>query len=227
MLPGFPMDGGRVLRALLARRRPHAQATQRAAEVGKLFAFVLGIVGLFLNWFLILLAFFVYMAASGEAQQSALKAAFEGVTVADVMTTRESLKTVGPDTSIADLFERMFSERHVGYPVVRDGDLVGMVTLDDAAEVNEVERDAYRVEDIMVTDVETVAPEADAMEALQRMESGGVGRLPVVDGRGDLVGILSRTDLMRALTIIRSSGTSGVRGRADLSGFGEDRVGGQ
>ncbi|OYR82731.1 metalloprotease, partial [Halorubrum distributum] len=80
MLPAFPMDGGRVLRALLARNQPHAQATQRAAAVGKVFAFLMGIIGLFtFQLLLIVLAFFIYIAASGEAQQTTLKAAFEGV----------------------------------------------------------------------------------------------------------------------------------------------------
>lgn len=72
MLPGFPMDGGRVLRAILARSRPHAKATQMAAEVGKVFAFLLGIFGLFFNLFLVALAFFIYIGASGEAQQTVL-----------------------------------------------------------------------------------------------------------------------------------------------------------
>lgn len=208
LLPGFPMDGGRILRALLARNQPHAQATQQAAEVGKLFAFLLGLVGLFTNWFLILLAFFIYIAASGEAQQTAIKASFEGVTVDDVMTPKKSLKTVTEDSTITDLMNRMFDERHIGYPVVRNDDLVGMVTLDDAAAVEEVEQDAYRVEDVMSSNVETITPNADAMEAFQRMQQSDVGRLPVVDEAGDLVGIISRTDLMRAFNVIQASGTS-------------------
>lgn len=210
LLPGFPMDGGRILRALLARNLPHAQATQRAASVGKLFAFLLGLLGLFTNWFLILLAFFIYIAASGEAQQTTIKATFEGVTVRDVMTPEERLKTVDEDTTLADLMRRMFEERHIGYPVVRDGDLVGMVTLDDASEIREIERDAYRVEDVMSTDVKTVSPDADAMEAFQQMLQNGVGRLPVVDEAGELIGIISRTDLMRAFNIIQGGGRTGV-----------------
>jgi Zn-dependent protease/CBS domain-containing protein len=206
LLPAFPMDGGRVLRALLARNQPRAQATQQAAAVGKGFAFLLGMIGLFTNLFLILLALFVYMAASGEAQQTAIQASFEGVTVRDVMTGEADLHTVTGETSVADLLARMFEERHTGYPVVRNGRLVGMVTLDDATGIEEVERDAYRVEDVMSTDVATIEPGADAAEALGRMQEHGVGRLPVVED-GGLVGIVSRTDLMRAFNIIQQSGT--------------------
>jgi len=220
MLPAFPMDGGRVLRALLARNQPHAQATQRAAGIGKTFAFFLGLIGLFtLQLLLIVLAFFIYIAASGEAQQTTLKAAFQDVTVSDVMTRREDLHTVDEDTSVAELMNRMFKERHTGYPVLRGDDLVGMVTLEDARSVQEVERDAYRVEDVMATQVVGIGPEADAVTALQTMQENGVGRLPVVDRNNQLVGIISRTDLMTAFNIIQTGGTpsiiSGRRQQAD------------
>ncbi|MFD1635137.1 M50 family metallopeptidase [Haloplanus ruber] len=208
MLPGFPMDGGRVLRALLARTRPHARATQIAAEVGKLFAVVLAIVGLFANLFLIALAFFIYIGASSEAQQTVMKAAFQDVTVADVMTPVTELDTVTADTSLSALTDRMFRERHTGYPVMRGGSLVGMVTLDDTREVRDVERDAYRVEDVMATELVSIAPSADAMDAISTMQREGVGRLPVVDDTGALVGLISRTDLMTVFDIIQTRGTA-------------------
>ena len=207
MLPGFPMDGGRVLRALLARTRPHAQATKIAAEVGKIFAFLLGIFGLFTNLFLIALAFFIYIGASSEAQQTVMKAAFEGVTVRDVMTPREKLDTVDVGTSLAELLDRMLVDRHTGYPVMRNGRLAGVVTLDDARSIKEVERDAYRVEDVMSSELSTISPDADAMMALQQMQSETVGRLPVVDERGEVVGLISRSDLVTAFNIIQSRGT--------------------
>ncbi|QUO48211.1 MULTISPECIES: M50 family metallopeptidase [Halorubrum] len=211
MLPAFPMDGGRVLRALLARNQPHAQATQRAAAVGKVFAFLMGIIGLFtFQLLLIVLAFFVYIAASGEAQQTTLKAAFEGVTVTDIMTPRDDLHTVSEDTSVADLMSRMFEERHTGYPVLDGDELVGMVTLEDARSVREVERDAYRVDDVMATDLVAADPNADALTALQTMQEHGVGRLPVVDADGELVGLISRSDLMTAFNIIQTGGTPGI-----------------
>ncbi len=89
MLPGFPMDGGRVLRALLARRRSRP-SDAIAAEVGKMFAVLLGLFGVFVlgNLFLAGLAFFIYIGAAGESRQTSMRAAFEGVTVADVMTPR-------------------------------------------------------------------------------------------------------------------------------------------
>ncbi len=99
MLPAFPMDGGRVLRAFLARSKPYAKATQQAATVGKFLAILMGLFGLLAQFNIILIgvAFFVYIAASSEAQQVTMKAAFQDVTVADIMTPVNDLDTVSRD----------------------------------------------------------------------------------------------------------------------------------
>jgi Zn-dependent protease/predicted transcriptional regulator len=208
LLPGFPMDGGRVVRALLARNRSHAQATQMAANVGKGVAVLLALVGLFGGGiFLIAIALFIYISAGGEAQQAVTNAALQGVTVERVMTRAEDIDAVTPDTSVAELIDRMLDERHTGYPVFDEGELVGMVTLSDAQTVREVERDAYRVEEVMADDLHTIPADDEAMDALSVMQSEGVGRLPVVDVQGEFVGLVSRTDLMTALTILQSSGS--------------------
>jgi Zn-dependent protease/CBS domain-containing protein len=218
MLPGFPMDGGRVLRALLARTRPYARATQIAAEVGKAFAIVLGLWGLF-NFQILLvgIAFFIYIGASSESQQVTMKAAFQDVSVRDLMTPREDLHTVSTDASVAELMRRMFTERHTGYPVLNDGNLVGLVTLDDARDVREVERDAYTVDDVMSEDLRTVTPDTDAMTAINEMQEHGIGRLLVVDEFGDLVGLISRTDLMTAFNIIQETGSLEPTQRTDTA----------
>jgi Zn-dependent protease/CBS domain-containing protein len=207
MLPGFPMDGGRVLRALLARNRPYARATEIAAEVGKLFAVGLGLFGLFGGGglFLVAIAFFIYIGAASEAKRTVMRAAFEGVVVRDVMTPAERVSTVPAEASVADLVDLMFRERHTGYPVVRGEEVVGLVTLDDARAVREVERDAYRVAEVMTTELYTVGPAADVMTALDEMDEHGVGRL-VVMADGEFAGIVTRTDIMTALSIIKSSG---------------------
>jgi len=216
MLPGFPMDGGRVLRALLARTRPFAQATQIAAEVGKLFALLLGLFGLFGGGglFLVAIAFFIYIGASSEAQMTTMKAAFEGVTVRDVMTPADRVRTVDPELSVAELMELMFRERHTGFPVVEDGRVVGLVTLEDARAVREVERDAFRTGEVMTTDLRTIHPDENAMTALTRMQEHNIGRLVVMED-DEFVGLLTRSDLMTALSIIKESGRdTATSGRA-------------
>jgi CBS domain-containing protein len=222
MLPGFPMDGGRVLRALLARTRPYARATQIAAEVGKAFALLLGLAGLLLfgNIIMIGLAFFIYIGASSEAQQTMMKAAFEGVTVGDVMTPGDELDTVSAEISVAELVERMVRERHTGYPVLDGDELVGLVTLDDAREVREVERDAYTVGEVMTHDLTTVSPDTDAMAAITKLQQERIGRLPVTDRTGNLVGLISRSDLMTAFDIIKSSQRLKPREKLEGGEFG-------
>ncbi len=206
MLPGFPMDGGRVLRALLVRNRPYAQATKIAAEVGKVFAILLGLAGVFVvfNPFVIALAFFIYIGASSEAQQTIMRAAFEGVVVADIMTPADHVEMVDEDTSVGALVEKMLADRHTGYPVEQDGDIVGIVTLEDARAVRDVEQEAYTVGDVMSRDIHTVRPTADVMEALTKMQENSVGRLIVADE--EFAGLLTRSDIMTALSIIKTSG---------------------
>lgn len=214
MLPGFPMDGGRVLRSLLAINRPYARATEIAAEVGKLFAIVLGLIGLFIvNLLLVGLAFFIYIGATSEAQQAMMKATFKNVVVRDIMTPAEDVSTIAANASVADLLSYMFSERHTGYPVLRDGALVGLVTLEDAQTVNEIEQDAYRVEEIMSTDLITIGPDEDAVQAYTMMQEKGIGRLLVMDEE-EFVGLVTRSDMMTARTIIRSTGS--IESQTDL-----------
>ena len=218
MLPGFPMDGGRVLRALLARTRPYARATQIAAEVGKLFALLLGLFGLFGGGgiFLVAIAFFIYIGASSEAQMTTMKAAFEGVTVRDVMTPADRVQTVAPELSVAELMELMFRERHTGFPVVDSGRVLGLVTLADARAVREVEREAFRTDEVMTTDLRTIHPDENAMTAMTRMQADNIGRLLVMED-GEFVGLLTRSDLMTALSIIKESGRDTVRSGRPLN----------
>jgi Zn-dependent protease/CBS domain-containing protein len=207
MVPAFPMDGGRILRALLARSQPYAKATKTAAEVGKFFAIVLGLIGILtFNIILIGIAFFIFIGAASEAQQTIMRAAFEGVSVSDIMTPSSSLETVDEDLSVADLLDRMLRDRHTGYPVERDGEVVGIVTLSDAKGVDDIERDAYTVDDIMTAELQTVAGDSDVLDALNQLQANDIGRLLVTDSTGAVVGLLSRTDIMTAFNIIQHRG---------------------
>lgn len=214
MLPGFPMDGGRVLRALLSRNRSRLRATRIAAAVGKGFAFLLGIAGILtLNLFWIVIAFFIFVAATSETQQVVMEAAFEGLTVEEIMTPGPELDTVSPETPIDALLDRMVRERHTGYPVVDGGDLVGIVTLEDVEERAPSDRDTVTVRDIMSTDLVTVSPTSKAAKALNTLQQEGVGRILVTDANGSLMGLISRTDLMTVFEITQTSQSSSVTPR--------------
>jgi len=228
MLPGFPMDGGRVLRALLSRNRSRLAATRIAAGVGKAFAVLLALGGiLFGQIFWIAIAFFIYLGATGETRQLILEAAFEGLTVGDVMTPVADLDTVTPDTTVDELVRRMVRERHTGYPVVEgggddpsSGDLVGVVTLQDVQEIDADRRETVAVRDVMSTDLRTVAPDTDAEEAVTRIMNEGIGRLLVTDADGRLTGLVSRTDLMTVFEIVRNSRSAALGKRTEEPTFG-------
>ncbi|WP_136716987.1 CBS domain-containing protein [Halorientalis salina] len=213
LLPGFPMDGGRVLRALLSRNRSRLDATRIAAGVGKAFAVLLAFAGILsFNVFWIAIAFFIYLGATSETRQLIMQDAFEGIDVEDIMTPVADLDTVTPETTLSELLERMVTERHTGYPVVsgrdtRHGEIRGLVTLEDLQTVDPDQRDAATVGDVMSTDLETVSRTTDAEDAATRMQRRGVGRLLVTDDHGELVGLISRTDLMTVFEI-RQTGRS-------------------
>lgn len=201
LIPAFPMDGGRILRSLLAKRWPFVSATRIAADVGKVFAFVFGICGLMSgNLFLVLIAFFVYMGASQEYQFAVIKTTLDGFRVQDLMS--EQVTTVEADASVDELVDRMLRERHMGYPVMREGQVVGCVTLEDVDKLESRNRDGARVADIMSTELIRVRPEDDIYLALQRMSENDIGRLLVMEDER-LVGLLSRSDVMHGFQLRR------------------------
>ncbi|RIH84583.1 putative zinc metalloprotease Rip3 [Calidithermus terrae] len=194
LLPALPLDGGRVLRSLLALRRPYLEATRTAAGVSRLIAFAMGIFGLYaFNLFLVLIALFVYMAASTETEQASLSQALEGLRVRDLMTLE--VRSVPPTLSVGELLQRMFLERHMGYPVVEEGRVVGLISLEDLQGADPAAPITERMGKL-----EAIAPEASALEALKRMAECNFSRLVVMEN-GRMVGILSKTDLLRALQV--------------------------
>jgi len=199
LLPAFPMDGGRVLRAWLARRMPLSRATKIAADVGRAFAVIFGIFGfLMLNPILIIIAFFIYIGANQEATFLRYYILLQDVTVADAMSN--SVSTVEPTTPLPRLLELMYETKHLGFPVVERGNLVGIVTLSDLHKVSPIDREAMQVRDVMTPNPTTLPPSAPLIDALRIMTAQGIGRIPVVEG-DTLVGIVTRTDLLRVMEL--------------------------
>jgi Zn-dependent protease len=202
LLPAFPMDGGRVLRALLARSRPYGSATRIAGRVGVVFAILFAVVGvLVFNVILILLALFIYGAATTESRTVLLDELLEGLVVGDVMT--RDPPTVSSDTTVAELVSRMVSDRKTAYPVVDDfsGDVVGVVTLNELRQVREVERDAILAGEI-AREVPRVDPTADAFETLLTLTQTRGDLLLVGDETG-VIGLVSQGDYAHALSMQR------------------------
>lgn len=201
LLPAFPMDGGRVLRALLARSQPYSQATQTAAFVGKSFAVLLAVLGVLgINVILILIAMFIYIAASSESKATVIRELLKGVTVRDIMTTDTT--AVSLDDSVTDLMNQMVHERRTGHPVLNEtGNLVGIVTLSNIQGIPEPDRASKKISDIMDPSPPTISPDADAFEALMIISSTRANHIPVVHDNQP-VGIVSNAELMNAIKVI-------------------------
>jgi CBS domain-containing protein len=147
---------------------------------------------------LVLIAFFVYVGASQETKFVVYETTLAGLRVRDLMTS--SVKSVLPRAGVAELVLQMFKERHTGYPVVENGKVLGCVTEEDIAKLPEDKRATATVEDIMTSKPIFVAPNDEAFLALKRMNENQIGRLPVIHD-GILVGILSRTDILRGFRL--------------------------
>lgn len=201
LIPAFPMDGGRILRAWFATRMPYIDATRMAVSVGKSFAIAMGIFGLFLGGpILIAIAIFIYLGASGEEKATVISITLEGVKARDVMTSVPDVIYVPPDWTLEQLIDVMFKTRHMGYPVQESqtSPVLGVITFSDVQRVPASERATTRVEDVMKREIVSIKPDADAFDALKRMSSRNLGRLIIMEN-GQMVGIVSRTDLMRAI----------------------------
>jgi Zn-dependent protease/predicted transcriptional regulator len=199
LLPAFPMDGGRVLRAWLARRMSLSRATKIAADIGKIFAVLFGIVGfLLLNPILILIAFFIYIGASQEATSLRYNILLQNVTVADAMNS--PVVTVEPTVPLSRVLEMMHETRHLGFPVMERGSLVGIIALADIHKISSIDREAMQVRDVMTRSPMTLQPSAPLVDALRIMSSQNIGRIPVVTD-DILVGIVTRTDVLRVMEL--------------------------
>jgi len=207
MIPAFPMDGGRVLRALLARNRPYATATRLAAGVGKTFAILFGVFGLLgaggINPMMILLALFIYGAASGESRTVVLADLLEGLTVDDLVT--DGVATIAADATISEFVTRMFAERRTQFAVVDDGDVVGIITSDDFRAVPPEDRDTTTVAELMASDLLTLAGSTPAFDALVELDQSRSTEAFVATPEGTRV--VSRADFASAMEMRKMLGT--------------------
>jgi Zn-dependent protease len=194
LLPAFPMDGGRVLRAWLAERMPLHRATKIAADIGKGFAIVFGLIGLFFfSPFLILIAFFIYIGASMESAAVKYSYLLQDVN-GDMMSS--PVTTVPPTLPVSQVITMMYSSKHLGFPVVERDTLIGMVTLADINHMTSIDREAMQVRDVMTRDPVTLPPTAPVIDALKIMSARNFGRIPVVQD-GKILGIVTRTDIIK------------------------------
>ena len=198
LIPAFPMDGGRVLRAALALKMDYVRATQTAARIGQGLAVVFGIVGIFSNPMLILIALFVWMGASQEAKMVQFKNNLSGIQVNQVMEA--NFKTLSPSESLDGITQLFLSGSQQDFPVVEDGRVVGLITRSDFMAAIAGPDKTQTAAAIMRRDL----PQVDSHEmldlAVMRLQEANLPSLPVRHG-GLLVGMLTKDNIMEFMMI--------------------------
>jgi CBS domain-containing protein len=210
LIPAFPMDGGRILRAgIWKAKKDMVVATRMASRAGETISYLFIFFGLFLIifdgfisglWF-ILIGWFIKSGAEASLKQTVISQALSGVDVGDIMT--KEVHTIAPNTSILDVVENYFYKyKHGGFPVVEDGNLLGMLTTQDVRAVAKERWGELKAKDIMTSSEKLVKtqPEEPVVDAFLKLSKRDIGRLPVVKD-GKLVGIISRSDVMHMIRV--------------------------
>ena len=178
LIPAFPMDGGRVFRALLAEHLKFSDATKYAAFIGRLFGIVMVMVGIFFNLWLVIVGIFIYIGATEETEQTIVSTTLARVRVHDVM--HPEVATVAPETTLTDALEIMFKARYHDALVEKEGVLQGIVTWNEIMKVKQAQRNTIRVETLEKKQI-SVFEDESILEAYKIMTREKIDLLPVVD----------------------------------------------
>lgn len=206
MIPAFPMDGGRVLRAVLAIGMHYVRATQIAALVGQGIAVLFGLVGLFGipgllpggNLMLLLIALFVWIGATQEANMVVARSRMAGLSAQMAMISE--YRTVSPHDSLANVAQHVLAGFQEDFPVLDGGRLVGILTRDGLLKAMERLGEQASVADAMERHFPTAAPHEPLNDVVARLQSTESHALPVID-RGRLVGIVTPENIGELLML--------------------------
>lgn len=188
LLPAFPMDGGRVLRALLAMRMPYARATAIAAGIGQAMAMLFGLAGLFGQPMLLFIALFVWIGAAEEAASTEMKSTLHGFFVRDAMQTE--FHVLSPRDTLGEAVRLLLSGSQHDFPVVENGRPVGLLLRSDLVTGLRERGDLALVDDVMLRDLESADPAEPLETAFQRVKPERGAAIPVLE-QGRLVGLLT------------------------------------
>ncbi|HEX5386346.1 MAG TPA: site-2 protease family protein [Gemmatimonadales bacterium] len=207
LIPAFPMDGGRVLRSLLATRMGLPRATRVAGAVGQLLAVGMGIVGFFGGGpILLLIAVFVFLGAGAEASAVETRMAGAGLNVSQVMVTQ--FRTIPIHATLADAVDMLLAGEQREFPVVDNlGRTEGILTRDNLIRGLRERGPHAIVGDVMTAPAPAVSPGLGFGEALERLKASGLPALPVVDAAGALVGLLTMDNISELLLVRRAAAT--------------------
>lgn len=200
LLPAFPMDGGRVLRGLLAMRMSYVRATQIASGVGQALALLMGLAGVFYfqNIWMAIIAAFIFMGAGGEQQMVRLQHSIAGVSVAQVMSQR--VLTLHPFDTLQRAIEYFYQSTQQDFPVVENERLVGMMQKEDIQNAMRLGRNAELIAAMMRTRFTAVQPQAVLEKVYAEMAARNLTAVPVVEN-GRFAGLLTLENIGRYMIV--------------------------
>ncbi len=205
LIPAFPLDGGRLFRSIAwVFSKNVLTATRIAVSIGSFFSFLIMALGFTMIFFqgnigglwLIFIGWMIYQAGQTSYSQLVYKDTFEGMKVSELMST--DLKTISPEATMDELADHFLHYHYGAFPVVYGSTTHGLVTLQHMKETPREQWSETRVSQIMtpLKDAMVLKPDADASDVMMQMASKDTGRALVMEN-GNLVGLLSRTDMMR------------------------------
>jgi Zn-dependent protease/CBS domain-containing protein len=198
LLPAFPMDGGRILRAILALNMDHMRATQVAASIGQGMAFLFGFAGLFYDPFLLFIALFVWIGAEQEASMTQIKNSLGGIPVSRAMMT--NYEKLSPTDTLARVVELILAGSQHDFPVVEDGRVVGILDRETFIKALSAKGQNALVADVMRRGIPEVDTHEMVESALARLNESSAKTLPVTHA-GQLVGLITSENITEFLMI--------------------------
>jgi Zn-dependent protease/CBS domain-containing protein len=197
LIPAFPMDGGRVFRALLAERMKFSDATRLAVNIGRIFGIIMVIIGFVFNFLLVLVGLFVYLGASEEGEQTIISTKLAGIRVRDVM--QSEVGRVDPQQTIKEALEVMFKNRYHDVLVEKDGVLQGIVTWSELMKISPDQRDKMQIAQMPISK-RWVHEDESILEANKLIIREKIDVLPVVkkDNPSVLVGVITSEAISKA-----------------------------
>ena len=204
LIPAFPMDGGRVLRALLAYRLGYARGTQIAAAVGQVVAFGFGVLGLFGNPLLIFIAIFVYLGAASESHAVQMRQVSRGMLVSDGMITE--FESLNPNSQVEDAVQCLIRTTQHEFPIVDGaGQLRGILTRDDMIRALRERGPETPVLEVMRSDIPVIHSRQPLEEALRLLQEGRLPAVGVIDATSRLIGLVTPENIGELMMILSAA----------------------
>jgi Zn-dependent protease len=208
LIPAFPMDGGRVLRAILALKLEYTRATQIAAAIGQGLAFLFGFIGLFYDPVLLFIALFVFIGAGQETNMAQMKTALGGIPIGRAMLT--DFQTLSPRDTLERVMQLILAGSQHDFPVLENDQVIGILTRDDLIKGLSKYGQNAAVSSAMRPNPPAIDSYEMVEKAVMRLQESKVRMLPVTHG-GQLVGLITADNITEFLMIrsaLRAAGRS-------------------